>query len=419
MSGRDISAHPRLTRSRTDRLVAGVAGGLGHRFGVPVVGVRLAFGVLAFVGGIGVVLYIVAWLVMPEVEPATGDRARSTRWESVVGLAAVLGGILLLLRSAGLLLPDAVVFPAVLVGAGLILVWSRMTPGEDSAADEVVESEWIRRLAPTAREAVVALVGTRRGTQLRVVAGLVFLAAGFITFLAAADALDALGRALVAATAIVLGAALVVGPSVARLARELTEERRSRIRSEERADMAAHLHDSVLQTLAMVQRRADDPKEVVRLARGQERELRAWLVDEPGRQASTLAGALEAECARLEAEVGVPVEVVAVGDAQLDSRSEALVRAATEAVRNAVRHSGASTVSVYSEVGDDRAEVDVRDRGRGFEPDEVADDRRGISESITARMERHGGTARIASVLGEGTEVELVMPRVRAVEVRQ
>jgi signal transduction histidine kinase len=174
--------------------------------------------------------------------------------------------------------------------------------------------------------------------------------------------------------------------------------------------MAAHLHDSVLQTLALMQKRADDPREVAALARRQERELRSWLNTgsrrEPG---ASLAAALEAAVVEVEDAHGVPVEVVAVGDRPLDERAEALVAATREAVLNAVKFAPGARISVYAEVRGEHVEVFVRDRGPGFDLDAVPPDRRGLRESVLGRMERHGGRAAIHTRPGEGTEVELVM----------
>jgi signal transduction histidine kinase len=194
-----------------------------------------------------------------------------------------------------------------------------------------------------------------------------------------------------------------------RLFRSLTEERAERIRSQERAEVAAHLHDSVLQTLALVQR-SDDPQQVAALARRQERELRAWLAGRPAPgQARTLEAALEAAAVEVEDNHGVPVEVVVVGDRDLDPAVEAVVAAAREAITNAAKFAGGSTVDVYAEATPARLQVFVRDRGPGFDPDAVPGDRRGVRESIVGRMERHGGRARITSAAGSGTEVELVL----------
>jgi signal transduction histidine kinase len=201
---------------------------------------------------------------------------------------------------------------------------------------------------------------------------------------------------------------VIFAPWIVRLVRSLTQERAERIRSQERAEVAAHLHDSVLQTLAMVQRRAEDPSEVASLARRQERELRAWLADRPAPgQAARLAAALEAAAAQVEEGHGVPVEVVVVGDRDLDPAHEALVASAREAMTNAAKFGGGSPVDVYAESDGTRTQVFVRDRGPGFDTGSIPPDRRGVRESIVGRMRRHGGRARVTSAPGAGTEVEL------------
>ena len=190
---------------------------------------------------------------------------------------------------------------------------------------------------------------------------------------------------------VVLG--VIFAPWILRLVRSLTEERSERIRSQERAEVAAHLHDSVLQTLALVQR-SDDPQEVAALARRQERELRAWLAGRPAPgQGSRLAPALEAAAVDVEERHGVPVEVVVVGDRDLDTKTEAVLAAAREAMTNAAKFGGGSPVDVYAEAGDGRLQVFVRDRGPGFDASDLPPDRRGVRESIVGRMERHGGRA--------------------------
>ena len=191
----------------------------------------------------------------------------------------------------------------------------------------------------------------------------------------------------------------------------LANERAERIRSEERAEVAAHLHDSVLQTLALIQKRSSEPGEVGSLARGQERELRNWLYGAANLNADTLAGALEEVCADIEERQRVEVELVTVGDCPLDSHSGALVAATREAITNAAKFSGVEKVSVYGELRGEDLRVFVRDRGVGFDPETVPDDRRGIRESIVGRMRRHGGDAIIRSSPGGGTEVELVGTR--------
>ena len=199
------------------------------------------------------------------------------------------------------------------------------------------------------------------------------------------------------------------GPWLWRLADQLNTERKERIRSDERADVAAHLHDSVLQTLALIQR-TEDPKRMVTLARAQERELRDWLYD-PDTGEETLAVALKDIAGKVESAIDVPIELVIVGDAPMSTGVSALVKAVGEAMTNAAKHSEAPKVSVYAEVGDKDIEVYINDQGKGFLRDTVPGDRRGIVESIEGRMQRHGGSAAILSEPAEGTEVHLTMPR--------
>ena len=209
-----------------------------------------------------------------------------------------------------------------------------------------------------------------------------------------------------------IGLGLAFGPWMYELVRQLGSERRERIRSEERAEVAAHLHDSVLQTLAMIQR-APTREEMTTLARGQERELRSWLYGRApvAEGIETLRDALDAMAARVERMHRVAVDAVVVGDAPMDERLRALVDAAGEATTNAAKHSGAGTISVYAEVGDGTVNVFVRDEGAGFDAASMASDRRGISESIVGRMERNGGLATVSSTPAEGTEVHLELPR--------
>lgn len=245
----------------------------------------------------------------------------------------------------------------------------------------------------------------------QVVVGALLVAAGAGLYLTAEDGVGP-RRGLVAAAAVCAGLALVAGPWWWRLSHELTEERRERIRSQERDEVAAHIHDSVLQTLALIQRNCGDPKMVASLARQQERELRTWLYgDATTSPDESLATALQRVSDEVEDLHGVTVETVSVGDCPMDERLAALVQSSREAVTNAARHSGATSVSAYLEVEPHQVTVFVRDRGCGFEPDQVPGDRRGITESILGRMTRHGGKAAIRSQPDEGTEVELVMPR--------
>ena len=183
------------------------------------------------------------------------------------------------------------------------------------------------------------------------------------------------------------------------------------VRSQERAETAAHLHDSVLQTLALIQRRGGDNAEASLLARRQERELRDWLYGGPGTPGATVGDALARTVEELEERYAVTIELVVVGDAALDERGEALVAAAREALVNAATHAGVDRVSVYAESDPAATRVFVRDRGAGFDTDAVGDDRRGLRESIVGRLRRHGGSATVRSRPGQGTEVAMEVPR--------
>ena len=253
----------------------------------------------------------------------------------------------------------------------------------------------------------ILLARGRSGTP--VVVGLSLAAVGVIVFVdqnATANGRDAAFES----SAVAIALLLVLGPWAWRLAAERDAERTERIRSQERAEMAARVHDSVLQTLALVQREAGDPRRVAALARRQERELRSWLYPDPRTDEAGLASAMDAAAAEVEELHGVPVELVRTGDVPLDDRVEALVLAAREAMANAARHSGADQISTFVDVGEDEIAIFVRDRGGGFDPDAVPAAAHGIAESIRGRMTRAGGTAALTSST-DGTEVELRLGR--------
>jgi signal transduction histidine kinase len=246
----------------------------------------------------------------------------------------------------------------------------------------------------------------------RLAGGVILVGLGLASFLAVSGRLrlEDLGGILFGVAVVLLGATLMIGPWLLRTWRTLSEERRERIRTQAHADLAAHLHDSVLQTLALIQKQAGDPREVVRLARSQERDLRGFLYGEAPADES-LAAALRRVAAEVEDDHRVPVEVVTVGDAPLDDRTRALLAAAREAVVNAARHAEADAVDVFAEVDASSVTVFVRDRGHGFDLSEVPEDRMGVRHSIIGRMERHGGRAEVRTTPGEGTEVRLEMDR--------
>jgi signal transduction histidine kinase len=421
-----------LRRDRKAGWLGGVAAGIARRYGIDVSLVRLAFVVATAAGGAGIAAYALGWLLIPAGDSGNSRvRIRTGRAavEVALGTGLLLLAVLLTFRALGIWFSDAVVWPLVLIASGGALIWRqsmggtpRRPAGERPAAGVVRPSAaragaagaaaGSRPRAPAPARAEVAVADGRRTVAAISRTGLgiaLVVAAGFV-FLQATGALGAARDVLLALLVAVVVLGVILAPWIARLVRSLTQERAERIRSQERAEVAAHLHDSVLQTLAMVQRRAADPNEVAALARRQERELRAWLADRPAPgQAARLAAALEAAAAEVEESHGVPVEVVVVGDRDLDARHEAVVAAAREAMTNAAKFGGGSPVDVYAESSDSRTQVFVRDRGPGFDTDAVPPDRRGVRESIVGRMERNGGRGRITSSPGAGTEVELVL----------
>jgi phage shock protein PspC (stress-responsive transcriptional regulator)/two-component sensor histidine kinase len=396
----------RLRRSRDARVIAGVAGGLARTLGVDPVLVRIAFTVLVFAGGAGVVAYGVLWLLVPVEGPeaAAAPRRRVTMQQGVA-LGLILLGALGLLRALGLWFGDRLVIPVLLAAVGSVIVWT--------STDDSERARWSSMRARLPGGAAAAAAGAPT-SPVRVAIGTVLIALAAAGFLAANDAFGALRDLGLALLAAAVGVVLLFGPWLWRLRDQLGEERRDRIRQEERAELAAHLHDSVLQTLALIQRASDDPRRMVTLARQQERELRSWLYGTTSQaRDGTLATALEQLTEELEATYAVPIEVVAVGDAPLDADLNALLAAIREACTNAAKHAGTDVVDVYVETTADEVVAFVRDRGVGFDPARVPADRQGVRSSIVERVERHGGTATLASAPGRGTEVELTLPRRR------
>jgi len=398
-----------LRRDPSGGWLGGVCAGIALRYGVDRTLVRLVFVVATAAGGFGVALYALGWLVIP-AGPSTGRRRLPTgrgAVEVALGTGLLLLSVLLTFRGLGIWFSDAIVWPLVLIASGGALIWRgsgtpvAATPQADVPTAALLKGETEERSREPGRTAA-AISRTGIGIALVIAAGLAFLQA--------TGALSAARDVLLAVVAAVVVLGVIFAPWILRLVRSLTEERSERIRSQERAEVAAHLHDSVLQTLALVQR-SDDPQEVAALARRQERELRAWLSGRPpAGQAARLAAALESAAADVEERHGVPVEVVVVGDSDLDSNAEAVVAATREAMTNAAKFGAGSPVDVYAESSDGRLHVFIRDRGPGFDPATLPADRRGVRESIVGRMQRHGGRAQIASSPASGTEVELELP---------
>jgi len=387
---RATAERPPFVRPRSGRLLAGVAAGTASHLRQDPLVVRIAFAVLATTG-IGVVVYGLLWLTMPVAAPGEDPEPGTVQLGAGTGRRQLLVLVLLGLAASALFgqvltSSGALALPLILVAVGLAVIWRQLD------ADRTLALPGVRW----------ALAG-----------GVVLAAGGVILLLATTGQLTAARDGFTATLVILTGVALATAPIWRRLLDSRSEERAARVRSEERASVAAHLHDSVLQTLALIQRHADDHQAVSRLARSQERELRAWLYDpKVVREGGTWAGLVAGMVADVEADHALIVDPVVVGDAPIDDELAALGAATRETLVNAAKHSGATAADLYTEVTPERVSVFVRDRGKGFDPATVPDDRRGLRDSVSGRLARLGGTAEIRSAPGEGTEVELVLPRV-------
>jgi signal transduction histidine kinase len=366
-------------------MVAGVCAGIAARLGVEAGVIRLAAVLLGLCGGLGVVLYAVLWFSLPESTRKVGRRRRGAAIDSAAILATT-GGAGLLARASGFWVGDRVALPALVLAAAAALLG-----GRDESASGARTPGW----------------------PLRIALGLSLVAVGAVASAAVTSGnWRTVSQSALGALAIMAGGVFLAWPWVGRLSSDLKFEQRERIRSQERADLAAHLHDGVLQTLALIQRRADDPKDVRAMARRQERELREWLFEDPSkRQIDSVGTLLRRELAAVEDDHQIRIEVVSSGDAPLDDAARALVAAGREAVVNAARHAKVDKIDVYMQANSEEVELFVRDRGVGFDPDAVDADRHGVAESIKGRVERAGGTATVHTALGEGTEIELRVPR--------
>ncbi len=372
-----LKGHGPWRRDVKHRLVGGVAAGIAARTNIDVQYVRLAFIIAAFFGGFGVAAYVIAWLLVPATDDATTIGTRSLNDKQGIALAAGLGSlviaVLIVVSFAGAGWIGSLAFPLVITVAGLVLL-SRNAPPDEQA---------------TLRGLVDPLLGftgdnTRRMTGLRVSIAVVLFAAG-LALLLVGHARAALLVPLAGVGLVIAAIVVVLGPWWLGLTRDLVTERQARVRAEERADMAARVHDSVLQTLAIIQRHADDAQQVIQLARAQERELRSWLFDgrppgSVGDESTTLAAGVRLIQAEVEAQHHVSVETVIVGDCPLDNGLVAMLGAAREATVNAAKWSGAPLVSIFCEVEAASVTLFVRDRGNGFDPDAVRSDRKGVAE---------------------------------------
>ncbi|MFN2418793.1 MAG: PspC domain-containing protein [Candidatus Limnocylindria bacterium] len=394
---------PPLRRAREGRILAGVAAGIAQHLGLSRIAVRVFFVLAMLAAGFGFVVYILLWILAPAGDVGTAANAgrRPVRRPSggqLAGIGLMVIGVFVLLAVGGFWFGEAHGWPVVLAAVGFAVLWAR--GGDDR------RGRWNVSRMP---ESMQTLVSTPVSLP-RLAIGTLLIAAGGAVFVAANTSVSAAGNMLLAFAVAVGGLGLLTGPWIWRLANQLMEERASRVRADARAEVAAHLHDSVLQTLALIQR-ANEPRETASLARTQERELRAWLYGRaPDAAGVRLRDAVDDMAGRVESQHRVRVEAVTVGDAPLDEGMRALVAAAGEATANAARHSGAESVAVYVELEEGVVTAFVRDQGSGFDPDAVPEDRHGIRESIVGRLARHGGTANVMSG-PTGTEVVLRLPR--------
>jgi signal transduction histidine kinase len=315
------------------------------------------------------------------------------------GTAVLVLGAFLLLQANGTLELNGAASVGVLAGCVVLTLVT-------SAVGRRVSR---RGVGPDEEDLSSAALGREASRVSKVGFGVGVLLGAALLFLWANGSLEAAGKVSLAALVVTIALMLISAPFWLAMVRRVGTERVARARSDERSEVAAHLHDSVLQTLALIQKRSDDPEQVARLARRQERELREWLADDrPSRPDERLADALRAAAAEIEDSHGAPIEAIVVGDTALDERTKALVGAAREALTNAAKFaSEGGPVRLYAEIDDGDARVFIDDRGPGFDPDAIPHDRHGVRESIIGRMKRYGGRAEVRSEPGDGTEVEL------------
>ncbi|MDQ4051157.1 MAG: PspC domain-containing protein [Actinomycetota bacterium] len=414
----------RATRDIHEPIVGGVASGLARHLAVPVLWVRVGFVLATGLGGLGVAMYAALWMMLPAegqfdreapgLESARrggrrpGRIRRLTDAGPVITLGVLALGVVFLLEA--IFGQGALLWPIVIAVTGIALLWRQ--------ADEAQRERW---LDTTGRVNPMRVVfgGGGWAAYARVAAGVGLLLSAIFIVGFDDGSLKTARAALLAGGLGIVGIAIVVGPWIFRLAADMTAERAERVRTQERADVAAHLHDSVLQTLALIQKNPGDAATVARLARAQERDLRSWLFAGESTDERTVASALRGVAAEVEDAHGISVDVVSVGDCDMVESLRPVVAATREALTNAAKHAGTPHVDVYAEVGAEAVDVFVRDRGRGFDPEATPEDRYGVRHSIMDRMQRHGGSAEIRTSIGEGTEVRLHLPRREPGEQRQ
>jgi signal transduction histidine kinase len=409
---RQAEGPPKMYRRRSGRTLAGVASGLADHLGVRVLWVRGVFVLLAAFGGAGLLAYGLLWVFVPQqAHEETVEPHSPKERQQALGLLALGVGLAVASGTLSGAISGWVAAPLVIALVGAAVVWRE--------ADEAQRRRW--RDGAKSGVAGAVLGGGAWSATIRILAGVALVTTGIGVVVLRSGSFDQVQFALVAVLATLIGVAVLTVPFWLRMVRDLGEERRARIRTEERAEIAAHLHDSVLQTLALIQKQAEAPREVARLARGQERELRGWLYgpsgygkgapEDPGSPHNArLSGAMAVVCGEVEDTFAISVQQVVVGEAELDEPLGALVQAAREAIWNAAKHAGVDEISVYAEVEPTSVTVFVRDRGKGFDPAVVPADRHGLADSIRGRMERNGGSCRVRTAPGEGTEIQLELP---------
>jgi signal transduction histidine kinase len=395
-----------------------VAEGVSKRTGIDVTIVRIAFVLLGLASGTGLAAYVLAWLFIPTEGEKENIAQRAVEDRRGIALALAFVPVLVAFLILGEVVKagwaDSVGWPLFVSAAGLVLLW-RNAPDEERAVLERFVQPALSLAMPEER--------SFKRISIRIVVGVALFAGGLVAILLGHPG-HVLLRVLGGVVLVLASFVIVFGPWWLGVARDLVIERQARVRAEERANMATRVHDSVLQTLALIQRRADNPQQVAQLARAQERELRSWLFsgEVPGSdqgEIQTISSGVKLIQSEVEATHEITVEVVIVGEAELDENLRELLAAAREATVNAAKWSGSPIVSLFCEVEPNQVSIFVRDRGSGFETDAVPSDRKGVSESIYGRMGRHGGTAEVRSSPGEGTDVALEMPRGSSRKVRR
>jgi signal transduction histidine kinase len=396
----------RLYRARDGRLLAGVAAGIAAHLRISVIAVRVVFVLLLGLNGLGALLYAAFWAVLPREPVVATDQPPRRDWMQLLPFVAIGAGVVLLQALSGWGGVTATLgwlVAVIAVGAGVI--WHQADPARRRRWSEAVPgAPWL---------GAVLEESDRRAYLLRFIGGGLLVSVGIIGVIAVyapVEDFSAVVNGIVFAVVALAGVGLIAAPVMWRIFGQLRNEREARIREQERAEVAAMVHDQVLHTLALIQRNAGDAKSVQRLARGQERSLRNWLYKPTGSPTERLGAALEEVAAEVEDSFAIAVETVVVGDREVDGKIAALVAASREALVNAARHAKVQSVSLYAEVEAEQISVFVRDRGAGFNPDEISDHRHGVRGSIIGRMGRHGGRAEIISAPGEGTEVRLFLP---------